>query len=241
MRANRIVLITLLGLVGSGGVTEAQRIPADIPAAVIRRVSQAIWPDQLFDSTGRPERGFSPDGFQPRFSDLVIEARDGKVTRLPGVRFFYGHAYPSHCSDCGMRVASVAVRGDSSLTLMGPDDINKLIPWLREPIALADSGAARELLLEILTASCIIGCRIEWLRPNQALSEADSSLARHVDGSFAHWTRPPTSSHVSPGQMEMQFLLIETEAVWVVNVTQQGGGRFLRYAMDRSAWLGIRP
>jgi hypothetical protein len=232
------IVLTLVSLAG----VEAQSIPSDIPPVVVRRISQAIWPDQLFDSAGRPEPGFNVGGFRPSFSDLVIEGRAVEVSGLPGVRFYYGHAYPSQCSHCQTYIAAVAVLGDSSLTLMGPNEVNKLTSWRSIPIGLADSGEARRFVVETLRATCLVGCQVRWLPPTTPLSGNDSSYVRHVDGSFAHWSRPRTYSHVSPGQMTMEFLLIDPgQAIYQIRVQQQRDGRSLLYSIEPSAWFGLSP
>lgn len=241
--AQAISGLLVAGMVFVGSLS-GQVVPAGTPVVVLRRAAQAIWPDQLFDSTGHPEPGFVVDGFRPSFADLVIERRSEQVSRLPGVEFYYAHAYSSGCSHCRNYVAAVAVRGDSSLTLMSPNDVNKLIPWFSAPIAAADSTSAREFLLETIRASCIIGCRTRWLRPSERLSENDSLYARHADPRFERqdWKRPRTYSHVSPGQLTMEFLLLDpARAIWVAHVQQQHGARSLNFFVEESAWLEFPP
>ncbi len=235
--------LAFLVLAGAAGdLALAQRIPATVPPVVVRRVAQAIWPDQLFDSLGRPEARFTGSPFRPDYEDLIIEPKGMTVSRLPGVSFYYGHAYPSACSHCQMVVVAVAARGDSSVTLREVSEIGKLITWLDTPIAVHDSTAAKELLLQFLSATCLIGCDAQLLPPRKALSREDSAYIQSVGEGSRPWVRPRTYSHASPGQMEMEFLVINPGLmIWRIVVTQQHDGRYLSYQAVPSATMAIVP
>jgi len=235
-----LLLAVACSLVASR-IARGQVIPAGTPTVVVRRISQAIWPDQLFDSAGRPERGFAPVAGAPLFSSLTIEHRRERVVRLPGVDFYLGGA-AGNCFDCGARVAAVAIRGDTAITLQRPADFDQLPARLGIRFVQGDSAGIKEFILELLNASCLAGCPARLLGPDDRLARFDSVLARPMLPTTTIWRRSATYTSFRPGVMEMEFVvLIPRHGIWTAKVTQGREGGYLDLSFDQVAALELYP
>lgn len=237
--------IRSLLLAAAGCVTPvaagAQAIPPGTPSVVVQRIAQAIWPDQLFDSLGRPRPGFAPFAGAPLFESLTIEHRTVHVARLPGVEFYVGSA-AGNCFDCGGRVAAVALRGDTSITLDALADLDELAARFGARFPQGDSAGIRGYLLDLLNATCLAGCPARLLGWQDPLPREDSLLARPAMPTSSAWRRSATYATVHPGRMEMEFVvLVPWQAIWTARIVQARDGGYLDISLHREAALGPYP
>ena len=237
----RGLFVTVAWAVIASRPATGQVIPAGTPTAVVRRISQAIWPDQLFDTLGRPEPGFAPVGGAPLFTSLSITHRQDKVARLPGVEFYFGGA-AGNCFDCGARVVAVATRGDTAITLQHPADLARLPARFGVRFAQWDSVGIREFVLELLNASCLAGCPADLLGAEDRIGRSDSVLARPVTPTTTVWRRSATFTNARAGVLQMEFVvLIPRHGIWTAKVTQGREGGYLDLSLDQVAALELYP
>ena len=206
----------------------------EIPAEVRRRIAQAIWPENLFDSTGRPERGFMRRPFQPAFADLHIR-RVTTPAVLPGVSLFVGEARPSECSHCGTRRYAVAQRDSTFQTLLDPDDIAYLAPWA-SPDVLGDPVTLRTFVLTALQATCLIGCDVQHVRKRSDVPDADSPFLRPADEGASTWQMPRAYSWQRNGGVLVEFALHSLgRGVFSARAESEGPDR-VRVSVSPIAW-----
>jgi len=200
---NRILPIVVAALTLVHTPSEAQS--AAIPNEARRRIAQAIWPENLFDSTGRPAPGFVRRPFRPAYADLRIRA--GVLTEvLPSTRFFIGTAYPSVCDHCGTRTVVVAERGGEMRTLLEPSDIEYLADWA--PVsALSDSTSLRSFVLASLRATCFLGCDVRQVRRRSDIPNVDSPFLRPEDSHAKSWKFPRTYAWQRNGGVQVEMPL----------------------------------
>ena len=224
-------------------VLTAQEIGEGVPAQVVRRVAQAIWPRQLFDSAGRPESPFQRSAFEPGYADLRITRSSASVARLPGVIFYVASAYPNSCSHCRTWRVAVVERDSVFLTVLESRDLADLLTWAEPRLADGDSLGIREFIVQVLGASCILGCgQMHQVRALRELPATEAQLLRPVDDDKQNWRFPRTYTHSSPGQMYMEFVLRQPSSVLYRVVVQQGeSGRSLTFSIEPTAYLGIYP
>jgi hypothetical protein len=221
-------VMTLLG--GSG--SQGQQQPA-IPNEARRRIAQAMWPENLFDSTGRSEGRFIRRAFQPAYADLEIRPAAAPVG-LPDVSLFVGTAYPSGCSHCGTRTYVVAQRGAEFISLLSPEDIQYLAPWAT-PEALGDSVALRTFVISVLRATCFLGCEVRQVHRRSEIPDADSPFLRRADGQEGAWQLPRTYAWQRNGGVLVDIaLLAPGYGIYAVRASYEGRDR-LRVSISAAA------
>lgn len=205
-----------------------------IPHQVRRRLAQAIWPENLFDSTGQPEPGFVRRGYKPEFSDLRIRhARAPEV--LPDVMLFIGEAVSSGCPHCGVSRYAVAQRDSTFFTLLRAEDIAYLARWAK-PGALADSVALREFVISSLRATCLVGCDVRQVHDRSEVPDADTPFLRPVGGDRTGWKIPRTYAWQRNGGVLVDFaLLSHARGVYSVHA-ETGGPDGLRISVSPAAY-----
>src|SRR5688572_19770824 len=159
---SNLVILLALGTVHG----QAQPASDSVPVEVRRRLAQAIWPENLFDSQGRPESGFIRRGFRPDFEDLRIR-RGAPLPDLPGVTVWIGSAYPTGCSHCATVVRAVVQRDSQFITLLEPTDLPLLVAWVQPAFQHADTVRVREFIVAFLRSSCFLGCELAPIAPTE--------------------------------------------------------------------------
>lgn len=206
MRIRHPVGAFLLTLVAACSPPQPPRPEPDaIPGEVRRRIAQAVWPENLFDSAGQPEPGFVRRYYRPALTDLRVR-RAMTPPGLPGVSLFVGEARQSDCSHCGTITYAVAQRGATFLTLLGPDDIADLVNWAT-PETVSDTVALREFALATLRATCLIGCDVRQVQDRNEVPNADSPFLRGANEQSSSWDMPRTYSWQANGGVLVAFAL----------------------------------
>ncbi len=161
----------------------AQQIDSSVPSVVVRRIAQAIWPRQLFDSLGRPERTFERRAFEPAWEDIRVRRVSGSIAGVPDIDVFVGTAYPDGCSHCRTWVAAVVTRGNDALTMTEPSHLMDLLGWI-EPRGLQhDSVAVKRFVLSALGATCLLSCAtLQQVRSVADLESLEAQLLRPLRG-----------------------------------------------------------
>ena len=175
-----------------------------VPPDVRRRIAQAVWPENLFDAAGQPERGFVRRPLRPAYSELRIR-RVTAPAALPGVTFFIGEARNADCVHCGAVTYAVAQHDSTFVSLLDPDDVQYLAVWTK-PAALRDSAALRNFVQAALEATCLIGCDLKQVRRREDVPDADSPFLRAVDDT-REWKMPRTYSWQQNGGVAVEFVL----------------------------------
>lgn len=174
-----------------------------VPPEVRRRIAQAIWPENLFDASGNPERGFIRRRFRPAFGDLHIRRVNG-LDGMPNVALYVGQAVVSSCDHCGTYTVAVAERDSAFLSVLGPNDLEYLLAWATTD-RLSDSVSLRSLVVSELRATCFIGCDVKQVRDVAEIAERESPFLRPVDDSVRHWRLPRTYSWQRNGSVLTEF------------------------------------
>ena len=223
MADSRIALQLLLVLVAAPDL-RAQEIELGTPAPVVRRIAQAVWPENLFDSLGHPEPGFVHVPSRPKYSDLRITKRTEVPDRFAGVILYAGSAYPSDCFHCrGVRRA-VAQRASEYVTLLEPEEIEQLLPWAAPALAITDSVELREAIVGLLELSCLLGCEIQHVRERAEVPRADFWSA--ADPNAEGWAMPRTYSHVSSTGLTLDFPVLARDGLFQIKAALDRRGNY---------------
>jgi len=226
MKANLAASIIALAISSSAGAQHASAVASSgtIPNEVRRRIAQAIWPENLFDSTGAPERDFIRRPFRPTFADLRIR-RVSALPTLPAVELYVGSAYSSGCFDCRTWTYAVAQHGTQFLTMLGPDDIGYLAPWVPQKV-LSDSTRLRGFVIDVLGATCLLGCEVKQVHRRAEIPDVDSPFLRAADGENTTWQMPRTYSWQRNGGVLLEFALFGAgSGVYTVRAEWNGTDR----------------
>jgi hypothetical protein len=213
--------VFMLGL-ALPGPAQAQR--DSIPAEVRRRIAQAVWPENLFDSLGRPESGFVRRAFRPAYHDLLIH-QALPIPDLPGVTVWMGDAYPSGCSHCGTTVRGVARRGAMDITLMEPEDLELLAAWVDPPFEDADTVRVRQFVLNFLRSTCFLGCEVQLVSRSDS-ADPDLQFFRAAKQANESVTIPRMYSHVSSAGLTVEFPLRSLNAIYRIRAERNYRGIF---------------
>jgi len=195
-----------------------------IPAEVRRRIAQAVWPENLFDSLGRPESGFVRREFRPAFHDLLIR-QASPIRDLPGVTVWMGNAYPSECSHCRSVVRGVARRGTTFITLMEPEDLELLADWVDPPFERADTVRVRQFVVNFFRSTCFLRCEIQLVSRGDT-ADPDLRFFRAVEQAKKSVTIPRMYSHVSSAGLTVEFPLRSLNAIYRIRAERNYRGVF---------------
>jgi hypothetical protein len=219
----RLVLL-VIGALSLGVHLDAQQIAPDTPAPVVRRAAQAIWPENLFDASGQPEPGFVRLPFRPGFSDLRIERHPISSGRFAGVVLFAASAYPNGCWHCRNVRRAVAQRDSTFVTLLEADEVEQILPWATPAFAMTDSVEVRQAVVELIDATCILGCGVRRVRDLKEVPRHELYTA--VAPGAERWTMPRTYSHVSTASLTLEFPLLAPEGLFKIGVYLDPAGRY---------------
>jgi hypothetical protein len=204
-----------------------------VPPGVRRRIAQAVWPENLFDAAGQPERGFVRRALQPAYSELRIR-RVAAPASLPGVTLFIGEARNADCVHCRAVTYAVAQHDSTFVSLLNPDDVQYLAVWAK-PAILRDSTALRSFVQASLEATCLIGCDLKQVRRREDVPDADSPFLRAVDDS-RDWKMPRTYSWQQNGGVLVEFVLYSAgRGVYAAKAESESEGR-IAVAISPVAW-----
>lgn len=206
-----------LALVVTGHLA-AQNVSGPVPAPVVRRIAQAIWPEQLFDPAGRPEGGWVARRSSPGYSDLHISEAKTGLTRLPRVRIYSGRAYPAGCFHCGTVRRAVAERDGQYVTLMDPDDLALILNWSEPHFRVRDSLLIRDVIVQLLTASELLGPRAQRVNSRADLPATLEGWWRPADVRDSTWNVPRTYSHGLPGGLTLEFPVLAGATLYGVGL-----------------------
>jgi len=176
-----------------------------VPNEVRRRIAQAVWPENLFDSSGQPDRGFVRRPFRPEFADLHIR-RAGAIDGLSGATLFVGTAVPSACIHCAEPTYAVAQRGSEFVSLLGPEDIAYLAPWAGKDV-LGDSVRLRSFVISALRETCFLGCEVKQILERSEVPHPDSLFLRPIGEDRGPWRVPRTYSWQQDGGVVLEFAI----------------------------------
>src|SRR5262245_8421709 len=177
--------------VAIGGCARNSDQKDTVPSEVRRRIAQAIWPENLFDSAGKPERGFTRRPVRPAFRDLQIRPASS-IDGMPNVVVYVGQAKVSGCVHCGTYTVAVAQRDTSFVSLLGPRDLEFLAAWAATD-RLADTASLRRLVISQLRATCFIGCDVQHVGSRAEVLQGNPFLVP-VDANATRWRLPNTYS-----------------------------------------------
>ena len=210
----------------------AQSIPPDVPPPVTRRLMQAMWPEYLFDSMGRPEEPISRRARWPKtmgypnYPDLRIAIKHLAVPRLGNVTLYVATTTAS-CSDCGQYVRVVAQHGTAMITLIEDSDIGLLLDQASPPFLTGDSVDVREAAFALLRASCFSGCDLRWVGRQSDVSEPYVRNALKPDSGYATWDDSATGSAVHDGRLTAWLHVQVSRTILRVSVAATSNGRWL--------------
>jgi hypothetical protein len=210
-------LALALALLEPGRLT-AQEVSRQVPAPVTRRIVQAIWPAQLFDTAGKPQGGWVARPFHPRYSDLHITEGKTGFTRLPRVRIYSGWAYPAGCFHCGTVRRAVAERDGKYVTLMEPEDLALILSWSEPRFRVRDSLLIRDVIVQLLAASELLGPRVERVTSRADLPATLEGWWRPADVRDSIWNVPRTYSHGLPGGLTLEFPVLAGATLYGVGL-----------------------
>jgi hypothetical protein len=215
---------SLLVLLALGPVEgQAQTGNKSVPVEVRRRLAQAIWPESLFDSQGRPESGFIRRGFRPAFADLRIR-RVAPLPDLPGVTVWIGSAYPTGCSHCATVVRAVVQRDSQFITLLEPTDIPLLVEWVQPAFQHADTVRVREFIVAFLRSSCFLGCELAPIAPTEGVPSSELRMFHAPDYPDQPVAIPRTYSHVSSAGLSLEFVVRTIDAIYRITAARDWRG-----------------
>ena len=195
-----------LGLVGQA---------SDVPGPIRQRLGQALWPEVLFDTTGHPLTGYMVRGYRgdPQ-SGLAVEAVP-KDSSPPGLRVYRGRAF--RCFDCDYSLAAVVQKGEHFVTLVDPEDLALVLPWVL-PASTADSGTVARAALRLLQSTCLLGCGAARLDRKEQLSSFHTALCRGSGGSKG-WDLPESSQHTNGSYLAYEFNLWAGSQIYRVTLS----------------------
>ena len=216
-------------LVTSASAQASQAVPNEVR----RRLAQVVWPENLFDSTGAPERGFVRRTFQPAYADLRIRSGD-TVGTLPGVALYIGTAYPSGCFDCRTRRYAVAKRAGEYVSLLRPDDIQYLGVWA-SPEAFRDTASLRQFVLRTLAATCLVECDLAIVTKLADLGYPDSTLVTSSASPSRPVPIPRAYARQQDGWLVVEFALHSRGYGLFAVRAEYGNGRPLHVSITQVA------
>ena len=222
----------------------AQEIDSTVPVEAVRRLVQAIWPRDLFDLQGRPERAIDRRPFEPSFSDLRLRRATRPVRGLPDVQWYVATAYPGDCNHCGLRVAAVAQRGDEFVTLTEPQQLHELVSWISPRMSAPDAEALRDFVIDALVASCLLMCaEVAQVRSEADLLRGERMLLHPTRGTGEGWVFPETVSSTRGCSHSQAFVLrAPYQALYRITIQAEWcQTRFTFIDVNRLARIGITP
>jgi hypothetical protein len=193
-----------------------------VPSVVMRRLTQAIWPDLLFDSTGKPEQPFKrlrwPMGY-PDYNHLQVSTHPVKSARFLADTM-YAALVPSETNHGAPTRRAVWRRASDAITLLEPSDIGLVLDRASPALTVADSLELRQTALDLLAASCLLACDVSF--PVQRRVGAGDRLPDRAGA-------PTPRSHLFQGRLTMTFpvmaegivfgiVLQEFRSQWIVHV-----------------------
>ena len=170
------------------------------PPSVKRRLGQMLFPQVLFDSTGKPELGQpfvgDPHGFGMH--------RAGPSPELPGVEVWQGWTF--RCFDCDADRAAVILTGTEEYSIATVANLGPVLQALL-PAQNADSAAIRVKVLALLELTCILDCHV-WVLGSKADVRTFFGLEPcHAVAPASDWSVEPASQGMNGTANEYRLTL----------------------------------
>ena len=201
----------------------AHQAATGAPAPITRRLRQALWPEILFDSSGHPVAGSRVRSLRGDPTGGATITRSASVPSLPSLEVWTGAA--TRCIDCGRDFAAVAVRGADTVSVIDVGDLELLLPWLAERGSVPDSVKIRRATIELLNATCILGCSAREVDPKADSAEIRSPFLRGANNKAA-WRMPSPRLGPNGSFTEYEIPVFAGGSVFLVRVAWTMDGQY---------------
>ena len=162
--------------------------PAGVPPSVLRRLAQALWPEVLFDSLGRPVPGFRVRGFRGNPSSGFRVESVASDPVVGGLEIWRGSVV--RCTDCQISSVAVVQDGPEFMTVLEAADL--ALP-LESVLAdgPVDAARVRRVGLGLLERTCILGCGVRVLTSPTDMKPDAFPRCHSLNGDRKIDIRPP--------------------------------------------------
>jgi len=218
----------LLLALSFGAALTASGRAQELPSSDIeRRLRQALWPEVLIGADGMPEPGYHVSTMRGDPKQPLRVAIDSSLPSFPGLRIYSATAL--RCIDCWEPPVSVVTRDSLKMTIISVADLASVLPLAGPPIGFGDTTRFRGAVLELLRATCLLGCGARLITSKKDLSDPDRMLADgHARGKG--WKVEQPENYVDNASTTEEFFVKTAVGVYFLNISQHPSNRYAVYA-----------
>jgi len=216
----------LLLALSFGAALTASGRAQELPSPDIeRRLRQALWPEVLIGPDGMPEPGYHVSTMRGNPTQRLYVTIESDLPSFPRVRIYRAAAF--RCFDCGEPPVSVVTRDSLVMTVISVSDLENVLPLAQPAPAFGDSTQFSGVVLELLRATCLIGCGARVISSKKDLDDFGRKLAdAHAQGKDWKVEAPKTYLDTSNRGMSEEFYVATSDGVYLLYINQYAGARY---------------